>query len=96
MTTHPQTMDPDSADLKKELGLSSSTAAASRTYKLSAMILCAIFGYGLCQLDLSVGSINAVRGSYASGQSMAHGSKKPILQISVLGERNSGTRWTWG
>lgn len=87
----------DVDDNKKQKGPS------SRSYKLPVMVLCAVLGYGLCQLDLSAGtlpSMPAMRGftttSYLNNGNSNTNAKKPILQISILGERNSGTRWTWG
>jgi hypothetical protein len=65
-------------------------------YRLPAMLLCAVFGYGLCQLDISLADMTAGIGGSATYASRSAGKngKKPIAQISVLGERNSGTRWT--
>jgi hypothetical protein len=54
------------------------------------LLLCAVAAYAICRLDLSILSLTSVAGEERAGV------KKPILQISVLGERNSGTRWTWG
>jgi hypothetical protein len=90
----------DTDEVKKQKG------PASRSYKLPIMALCAILGYGLCQLDLTLGTDSpftttptGMRG-FTTNNYLNNGKtgnvKKPILQISVLGERNSGTRWTWG
>lgn len=85
------TLDTDEA--KKQKG------PASRSYKLPIMMLCAVVGYAICQLDLTLGtnpSMPAIRGFTTTNYMNNGNGKKPILQISVLGERNSGTRWTWG
>ena len=66
------------------------TPSSTRVWYL---LLCAVAVYGICQLDVSVLSLESV----LDGSSAAtNNNPKPILQISVLGERNSGTRWTWG
>jgi hypothetical protein len=65
-------------------------------YRLPVMLLCAVLGYGLCQLDISLADSTVSIGGGVTYASMSAGKngKKPIAQISVLGERNSGTRWT--
>lgn len=64
-------------------------------YRVSLMVVCAIFGYALCQFDMSMGSMQGASSLSANSLTSSTG-QRPILQVSVLGERNSGTRWTWG
>lgn len=94
----PQHASFDSDRVKKEQG---PHASSHRSYKLPIMFLCAIFGYGICQLDLTLGTVpsSMPRTSFTTSNYLKNGkigAKRPILQITVLGERNSGTRWTWG
>ena len=73
--------------------------ASTRSYKLPVLFVCAILGYAIWQLDLNMGTSGDAEPSFFASSYLKNGKvdgKKPILQISVLGERNSGTRWTWG
>ena len=54
------------------------------------LLVCGVSLVALGQLDVSVLSLSSVFSTETTG------GKRPIRQISVLGERNSGTRWTWG
>ena len=72
---------------------------STRSYKLPVLFVCAILGYALWQLDLYTGTSGDAESELSVSSSLKNGKgdeKKPILQISILGERNSGTRWTWG
>ncbi len=104
MVTSPQ-HSPSSSMNSLDLDNIKKQKGPSRSYKVPVMVLCAVLGYGICQLDLSAGTLTSMpemrsftTGSYfnnGNGNGFAN-SKKPIKQISILGERNSGTRWTWG
>ena len=99
----PSKLETDAAakKLKGPATSSSSCSSSTRSYKIPVIVLCAVLGYGICQLDLSFQSTRSmpVIRSFTTSNYMNNGNgdgKKPILQISVVGERNSGTRWTWG
>jgi len=65
-----------------------------RSYAKVWCLVVAIGFYGISQLDISALNISTLSLN-ALGTTLHSDNKKPILQISVLGERNSGTRWTW-
>jgi hypothetical protein len=65
-----------------------------RSYKHAwYLTVWALIVYAVCQLNVSVGSISDIT-NYMYSNNDSNGPKK-IFQISILGERNSGTRWTW-
>ena len=66
-------------------------------YALAALALVAIVALNRELLFMSnyAEQQNGAEDSTADEPEMSHSKPKPIKQISILGERNSGTRWTY-
>jgi hypothetical protein len=68
--------------------MSTSTATTAPT-RAWLVIVCGIVMYAICQLDISVLSVSKYK------EPVPAPTQQKIRQISIIGERNSGTRWTF-
>jgi hypothetical protein len=71
---------------------SKNSRSSSSTSKLWLLVACGIVVYAVLQLDISRLSLST---NNVNAAKSVPKQKRKIRQISIIGERNSGTRWTY-
>jgi hypothetical protein len=70
--------------------------------KVCLILVCAAAGFALSAFDISelsldtVGTVMKGEDTYAKAKVGETKTERTVQQISILGERESGTRWTFG